>query len=208
MVSSLGKARSPEANPLIRLGLVAPYSRLDMRVRRTLTVAGATAGFVLAIAAPASSDPSFARCQPSQLHLAASFYGVAAGQFLQTFTFTNVSRRGCRMAGWPRVEIEVAHRPVPVRTQQVIQGPLRARPFASVLLRVRGAASFNVYGSDWDFRRNRSCPVTSAALVTPPGGGAATRVRVRLPICPGGILIAPVIAGRADRQAWSFVWHR
>jgi hypothetical protein len=143
------------------------------------------------------------------LHLAASFYGVAGGQFIQTVTFTNISRRVCRMAGWPSLEIEVAsRRPVAVRTRRVVQGPLGARPFASVLLRARGAASFNVYGTDWDFRRNRSCSPTTAALVTPPAGGAALRVGVRIPNCPGGFEIAPVIAGPTDRLSWSLVWHR
>jgi hypothetical protein len=180
------------------------------RTRRALAIAGVTAGSVLAVAAPGSSNSSvFARCQASQLHLAASFYGVAAGQFIQTFTFTNMSRRVCRMAGWPSLEIEVgSRRPVAVRTRRVVQGSPNARPFVSVLLRARGAASFNVYGADWDFRRNRSCPLTTVALVTPPAGGAALRVGVRIPNCPVGFEIAPLIAGRTDRQSWSFVWHR
>jgi hypothetical protein len=173
------------------------------------TVAVVTTGSVLAFAAPGSTSSSaFARCQASQLHLAANFYGKAGGQFIQTFTFVNISRRVCRMAGWPSLKIEDAsHRPVPVRTQRVVQGPLSARPFVSVLLRARGAASFNVYGADWDFRRNRSCPLTSAALVTPAGGGTALRVGVRIPMCPGGFEIAPLIAGRRDRGSWSFVWR-
>jgi hypothetical protein len=181
-----------------------------IRTRWALAIAGVTAGSVLAVAAPGSSNSSvFARCQSSQLHLAASFYGAAGGQFIQTFTFTNISRRVCHMAGWPSLEIDVVSRhPVAVRTRRVVQGSPKARPFASVLLRARGAASFNVYGADWDFRRNRSCPLTTAALVTPPGGGAALRVGVRIPNCPGGFLIAPLIAGRTDRQSWSFVWHR
>jgi hypothetical protein len=113
------------------------------------------------------------------------------------------------MAGWPGFEIEVAtRRPVLIRTRRVVQGQRSARPFVSVLLRARGAASFNVYGADWDFRRNRSCPLTTAAVVTPPGTRAALRVGVRIPNCPGGFNIAPLIAGRADRQPWSFVWHR
>jgi hypothetical protein len=164
---------------------------------------------VLAVAAPGSTNSSaLARCQPPQLQIAASFYGEAGGQFMQTFTFTNISRRVCRIGGWPSLEIEVAsHRPVPVRTRRVIQGALRVRPFASLLLRARGAASFDVYGADWDFQRNRSCPLATAALVTPAGGRAALRVGVRIPNCPGGFYIAPVIAGRTDRQSWSFVWH-
>jgi hypothetical protein len=64
-----------------------------------------------------------------------------------------------------------------------------------------------VYGADWDFQRNRSCPFATAALVTPPGGGAALHVGVKIPNCPGGFEIAPLIAGRTDRQSWSFVWH-
>jgi len=89
-----------------------------------------------------------------------------------------------------------------------VQGALEARPFESVLLRPRGAASFNVFGADWDFAHNHSCPPATAALVTPPGGGAALRVGVRFPNCPGGFEIAPVIAGRTDRRSWSFVWRR
>ena len=180
------------------------------RARRTMTVAGVTVGSVLAVVAPRSgSSAAFARCQPSQLRLAASFHGEAGGQFIQTFTFTNVSRRVCRLEGWPSLEIEVAsHRPVAVRTRRVVQGPQGAPPFATVLLRARAAASFDVYGADWDFLRNRSCPHTVAALVTLPGGGVALRVAVRIPECPGGFEIAPVIAGRTDRQSWSFVWNR
>ena len=180
-----------------------------MQARRIVTLAGLAAGSMLAVAAPGSANSSaFTSCESLQLRLAASFYGEAGGQFIQTFTFTNVSRRVCRMEGWPSLEIEVAsHRPVPVRTRRVVQGPLRARPFARVLLRVRGAASFDVYGADWDFLRNRSCPLATAALVTPSGGRAALRVGVRIPNCPGGFYIAPVIAGPTDRQSWSFVWH-
>ena len=128
---------------------------------------------------------------------------------MQTFTFTNISRRVCRIGGWPSLEIEVAsHRPVPVRTRHVVQGQLGARPFASVLLRARGAASFDLYGADWDLQRNRSCRLATAALVTPAGGGAALRVGVRIPNCPGGFEIAPLIAGRTDRESWSVVWNR
>src|SRR5881392_1832772 len=115
-----------------------------MRAWRMLRVVGITAGSVLAAVAPgANGSPGVARCQPPQLRLAASFYGEAGGQFIQTFTFTNISGRVCRMEGWPRLGIEVSsHRPVPVRTRRVVQGPPGARPFASVLLRTRGAASF------------------------------------------------------------------
>jgi len=180
-----------------------------MRARRIATVAGVAAGSGFAVIAPGATNSSAsARCRPSQVRLAASFYGVATGQFLQTFTFTNTSGRVCRIAGWPSLEIEVGYRrPVPVRTRRVVQGRLRARPFSSVLLRARGSASFDVYGADWDFVRNRSCPLATAALVTLPGSGAPIRVRVRIPNCRGGFGVAPVVAGRTDRRSWSFVWQ-
>ena len=126
-----------------------------MQARRIVTLAGLAAGSMLAVAAPGSANSSaFTSCESLQLRLAASFYGEAGGQFIQTFTFTNVSRRVCRMEGWPSLEIEVAsHRPVPVRTRRVVQGPLRARPFARVLLRARGASD---RGSRHSLRGTRS----------------------------------------------------
>jgi hypothetical protein len=172
-------------------------------------IAGVTLWSVLAAVASGSTSPApSSACLLPQLHLAASFYGEAGGQFLQTFTFTNVSRQVCRMGGWPSVGIEVAsHRRVPVRTRQVVQGQPGARPFARVPLRPHGSASFDVYGADWDHQRNLSCPKTTAALVTPPGSGVALRVSVRIPICPSGFEIAPLIAGRTDHQSWSTVWN-
>jgi Protein of unknown function (DUF4232) len=172
-------------------------------------VAGVTIGSVLTAVALGSTglSPS-SRCLLPQLRLAATFYGEAGGQFVQTFTFTNVSRQACRMEGWPRIGIEVApSQRVAVRTRRVVQGQSGGRPFARVLLRSQGAASFDVYGEDWDHLRDRSCPKTTAALVTPPGGPAALRVSVRDPSCPSGLEIAPLTAGRIDRQAWSVVWN-
>jgi Domain of unknown function (DUF4232) len=180
-----------------------------MRIGRIVTVAVVAALSALSLAAPGSSNTSApAPCRSRQLHLAATFYGEAGGQFIQTFTFTNMSSRACRIAGWPRLRVEVRqHRAVVVRVRRVVQGQLHAPPFVSVPLRPRGAASFDVYGPDWDFRGNRACPRTTAALVAPPGNTAPLRVTVRMPNCPGGFEIAPVIAGRTDRQSWSFVWQ-
>jgi Domain of unknown function (DUF4232) len=180
-----------------------------MRIGRIVTVAVVAALAALSLVAPGSSNTSAsAPCRSAQLHLAATFYGEAGGQFIQTFTFTNFSRRACRMAGWPRLRVEGrSHRVVAARVRRVVQGQLHAPPFVSVPMRARGAASFDVYGPDWDFRRNRSCPRTTAALVTPPGDNQPMRVGVRMPNCPGGFEIAPVIAGRTDRQSWSFVWQ-
>jgi len=180
-----------------------------MRIARRVTVAVVAALSAMSLAATGSSNTSAsAPCRSPQLQLAATLYGEAGGQFVQTFTFTNVSRRACRVAGWPKLRIEVRqHRAVAARVRRVVQGQLHAPPFVSVPIAPRGAASFDVYGPDWDFRGNRSCPRTTAALVTLPGDTTPLRVTARMPNCPGGFEIAPVIAGRTDRQSWSFVWQ-
>jgi Protein of unknown function (DUF4232) len=180
-----------------------------MRIGRIVTVAVVAALSAMSVAGPGSSNTSAsAPCQSPQLHLAATFYGEAGGQFIETFAFTNVSSRACRIAGWPRLRVEGrSHRVVAARVRRVVQGQLHAPPFVSVPLRPRGAASFDVYGPDWDFRANRSCPRTTAALVTPPENTDPLRVIVRMPNCPGGFEIAPLIAGRTDRLSWSFVWQ-
>ena len=61
-------------------------------------------------------------------------------------------------------------------------------------------------GFPFDKPAERACPKTTAALVAPPGDGAALRVGVGIPNCPGGFEIAPLIAGRTDRESWSVVW--
>lgn len=147
------------------------------------------------------------RCRQSQLRLVAGAYGEAAQQFMQTLTFVNVSSRECQLMGWPtiRVKSELG-RPLVVRTIRVIQGAPTARPFKRVRLGPGRAASFNVYGADWNAAANRPCRQTSAILVKPPGLRAAFEVRVRVPNC-GVFYIAPLIAGRRDRKAWSIVWN-
>ena len=63
-----------------------------------------------------------------------------------------------------------------------------------------------MYGSDWDFRAYHACPATTAVFVSPPGASALS-VNVKMPNC-GAFYIAPIIAGKTDRQSWSVVWHR
>jgi hypothetical protein len=164
---------------------------------------------MLAATTGPAGGSTLARCLPGQMRIAAGAYGEAAGQFTQTLTFTNTSRRSCAIAGWPRIEVAAASRGrVPVGTRRVVQGAAGARPFATVVLLPRGSASFDVYGPDWNVRANTRCPSAAAALVTLPSGGFALRVKMTIPLCPGGLDVAPVIAGRADRRAWSFVWTR
>ena len=142
-----------------------------------------------------------------QLHLAASFYGEAGGQFTQTFTFTNVSQAACRLSGWPRIGVlDHAGRNVVTRTLRVVQNAPLQRPYGSVVLRSRGAASFDLFGADWNFSTNRPCARAGAVRVEPPGTRTALAVRVDVPNC-GRFYIAPVVSGRTDRRSWSVVWR-
>ncbi len=147
-------------------------------------------------------------CRAQQLHLSPSFYGEAGGHFIQTFTFTNVAHSACRLPGWPTIRVRSkSGRAVSVRSRRVVQGAPSAPPFRTVVLHPHDAASFDVYGADWNGLANRPCPYTTAITVTPPSAADKLSAAVRMPIC-GLFDVAPVIAGKTDRQSWSVVWHK
>jgi hypothetical protein len=166
------------------------------------------AALALAVSAGGSSTTSPSRCRTWQLHVAPTFYGEAATSFIQTFTFTNASRGACWLRGWPRLALKTpTGQRKPVASWRVVQGAPTAPPFRTVVLRARGAASFDVYGADWNLRENKPCPRTTVVLITPPAARSAFTVHVKMPNC-GRFYIAPVIAGKKDRDSWSAVWHK
>jgi hypothetical protein len=171
---------------------------------RLVALAVLAAFLSTSIASAGAAARAARACDVRRLTLTLGSYGEAGGQFRQTLTFTNVGPEGCRLSGWPSVEVEAG---VSARVRRVVQGSPAAKPYAPVLLERGGAASFNVYGADWDFVQNRRCPLTNRLRVTPPGSGASLDVAVRLPDCPGGFEVAPLIAGRTDRDSWSVVSH-
>jgi hypothetical protein len=179
------------------------------RVLRLLGLFAAAASVGAGAAVAADPQPHVVTCVPSQLRLAATFYGAAAGQFIETLTFTNASHRSCAMSGWPRVEVEdAARQPVSMPVQRVVQGSPTARPYRSLTVRPRQAASFDIFGPDFDARSGRSCPSTSALRVTPPGARRSLPVDVKLPLCRLGYYVSPLIGGRSDHLAWTYVWHK
>lgn len=165
------------------------------------------AALVPAIALGGSTARKGAQCHSAQLRLVASFYGEAGGQFVQTLTFANVSQVSCDLAGWPSVKPSLGTGAATyVRTTRVVQGSPKARPYRTVILQARGGrASFDLFGSDFNFTADRPCPKTTALLVTPPRA-SPIRVRVVVPNC-GSFDVAPVVAGKNDRNSWSVVWH-
>src|SRR5262245_42279719 len=153
---------------------------------RRVGVASSAATAVLALAATACGGTAASPlpCRTPQLRVAATGYGEAGGQFTQTFTFTNASHRTCSLRGWPRLSLQTrTGRAVPVSSRRVRQGAPGTPAFRTVVLRPLAAASFNVYGGDWNRVANRRCPQTRAVLITPPGAGSALSVAVRLSNC-------------------------
>ena len=166
-------------------------------------------GLLVACALAVAGEVSAAgeRCQAGQLRLSASFYGEAGGQFTQTLTFTNTGARACSLEGWPSLHVtDRAGRSKPASVIEVVQGHPSSRPFQTVVLHAGGAASFDVFGADWNALANRACPKTSALLVAA-SDVWPLRVAVALPHC-GPFYVAPLILGRTDRDAWSTVWAR
>jgi hypothetical protein len=164
----------------------------------TLAIVAASA--VLLPAAAFDGARTAAPCRSAQLGLVARHYGEAGGQFAQTFTFTNLSRRACKLAGWPSVRASAG-------TIRVVLGKPGEQPYRTVILQPRGGmASFDLFGADYDAAAERACPRTSALWVTPPRA-SPMRVAVRIPNC-GLFDIAPIVAGGTDRASWSAVWHR
>lgn len=167
-----------------------------------LAATGADAG-----TAPAQLRGGVAQCRRSQLSLVATAYGEAGPQFAQTLTFTNVASTACELAGWPTIRAQDAHRrPLPTRTLRVVQTRPGARPFRTVVVKAQGAASFDVFGAVWDAAANRRCPSIRKLAVRLPGVSPLI-VPVALPDC-GTLYIAPIIAGRTDRKAWSTLWKK
>jgi hypothetical protein len=180
----------------------------DLGLALAVLVLSACSGGTRAGVSHARSATPLPVCRTQQLHLATSFYGEAGGQFIQTFTFTNRGHSACQMRGWPTLRVrDKSGRAVPVRSRRVVQGAPTAPPFKIVVLFPYGAASFDVYGADWNALANRSCSHTTAILVTPPGAGEKLSTAVKMPKC-GLFDVAPVIAGKSDREAWSVVWHK
>lgn len=110
------------------------------------------------------------------------------------------------MGGWPRIQVDdVAGRQVLVPVRRVVQTPAHAKPFREVVVEPQGAASFNLYGADFDAVSGRGCPVGALLSVRPPGAQGTLHVRANVPRCRYGYYISPLIAGSNDRLAWTFV---
>jgi hypothetical protein len=156
--------------------------------------------------ASAASQRTELVCPAGHLSLSATLYYEAGGQFGQTLVFANDSNRTCELRGWPHVQlVDASGRPVPTSDVRVRQGAPSEPASKTVALPPGHDAAFDIYDVDYNPLLDRACPLTSMALVVPPGDSTRLAVHVRVPLCGFPLHVAPVIAGRSDRQAWSEV---
>ena len=145
-------------------------------------------------------------CRTDHLSVTGGSYREAGGAYSQTFTFHNVSDTACRLGGWPIFQaVDARGLPSATRIERVRQGAPYAPAWTWIALSPRHAASFDVYGADWDAVHNSACPKTSAVLITPPGDMSHVSVNVKIPACEVSFDVAPVVAGSTDPQSWSEV---
>jgi hypothetical protein len=143
------------------------------------------------------------RCRTSQLRLSAPGWGAAAGSFYENATLTNVSGTSCAVAGWPAVRrFDRAGRVIPVRLGRWVYEMRGATPYRAVPLAPGRAATFEIFGEDWNHRLDRACPWARSLEVEPRGGGgwlSATPLtgegRRGIPACRAWEL-GPLVAGR------------
>jgi Domain of unknown function (DUF4232) len=144
-------------------------------------------------------------CRSSQLAPRHGFYGEAGLQFVQTLILWNRAPHECALAGWPTI------RPIGGSARRTMQRVVTVapgeHPYTTVLLPPTAAASFDLYGADFDAGTDRACPRAGALRITPPGDSRPLLIRVALPDC-GLYEVAPLVAGATDRAAWSYVWKR
>ena len=183
---------------------------VDGRQGRTLSGGPSILALASRLLLAKSSPKETPRCLPAQLHLSSDHSGWHAnlagmGQFVETFTVTNVSSTDCSLGGWPSLQAVVAGKAETVKTVRVRQGGPRAKIWSMLSLQPGRTASFDIYGADWNAIKNRSCPATTSGfLITLPGEPTAVSVTAPEPDC-GSFYVAPLIAGSSDHQAWSSV---
>jgi len=149
---------------------------------------------------PAALSP-LPRCRSDQLRLTApKMWGAAAGSLIEDFTLTNSSQTTCALSGWPAVQrLGRSGRPIPVALNRWVYEQHGPAPFRVVRLRPGRAATFPVFGEDWNHAVDRACPNARTVRVEPPGGGGWLSVGLKIPACSGWS-VGPLVPGR--RAPW------
>jgi hypothetical protein len=164
------------------------------------------AGNASARAGGASGAAAVAACaRPAlrvRLDLAAA--GVAAGSYYVPLEFTNTSRRACRLAGYPSVELAAGVAGGQIGAAAATDHAVRARP---VLLAPGGTAHAWLQVLDTaNYPASKCHPVTAAGLrITAPGAESASSIAHPVPACQAALhgsevlTVHPVQPGPARR---------
>jgi hypothetical protein len=132
-------------------------------------------------APPATARPP--RCRGSQLTVAITRSGAAAGHVGATISFTSHATAPCTLRGWPRlVAITAAgHAVAASPVLQTFFGPPRLASAPAVTIPPGGRASAVLEGGDLPLHGTACPPSYHRLRVTPPGGTRASTIRAWLP---------------------------
>jgi hypothetical protein len=130
--------------------------------------------------------------------------GVAAGSSFLPLDFTNISRRACRLVGYPQVAFAAAAAGQQVGTAAALDRSVLARPVA--LAPGASAHAWLQVTDALSFPARRCHPVMANGLrVTLPGQGADSYIMHALPACAAAmhgsqiLTVQPIQPGRARR---------
>jgi hypothetical protein len=136
------------------------------------------------------------RCRSSQLRLSApKMWGAAAGSLIEQFTLTNTSGASCIVAGWPTARrFGATGQVIPVELSRWVYRESGPAPFRQVRLRPGGAATFPIFGQDWNHAADRACPNARKMQIRPRGSGGWLSLTLTIPACQAWD-VGPLVPG-------------
>ena len=193
------------------------------RWRRLLIVGVIAAGAVAAVVVirdSAGSRPAVVAaptCRSAQLRISGQPWGAAAGTMYEPVTLTNASGSACSVAGWPAVRrLGADGREIPVRLERWVYRLRGAAPYFVLRLAPGRAATFEIFGEDWNHRLDQPCREALTIQVMTRGRGRWLSLPARpadrgrgIPACRSWLL-GPLVPGKVANPpvaAYS-LWRR
>jgi hypothetical protein len=155
---------------------------------------------------PAASlvSATWPTCSTFQLHLTGESFGTMMGNGRASITLQNISRAGCKLQGYPGVQLVAPDgRLLPTTVQQATGGAYTFPPVVPhrVALGPGGFASFdlsyagNPSGAAADEPYAVACPSSAWVRVILPGTREYGTAAVAMGACGGDVGVSPVVPG-------------
>jgi Protein of unknown function (DUF4232) len=166
-------------------------------------LAGASLSLRVLPAASAVSA-SWPQCRQSQLTTTATGEGAGLGHVGVLFTVRNTSSAGCRLEGYPSLQLlDSKGHPLPTTVLHAVSGAYLFPSVVphSVALAPGAAGSFDLqyYDSPVGAAANQpyatACPVAAQVEVTMPNSAGHSVVAATMAPCEGQVLVSPVVPG-------------